>query len=127
MEIGFKVPKTIPNAIATAYPSLEVSNPELHVLPKWEQAEDLNIDATELGYLVDALVDGAYVTDFSIGGDKIDLRIMGETQIASRTQDLELLPLATSEGEVVPLGAIADIELSTGPNQINHSERRYIK
>jgi HAE1 family hydrophobic/amphiphilic exporter-1 len=123
-SIRDKVPKTIPGAIATAYPSLEMSNPEVHVLPKWEQAADLDIDATELGYLVDALVDGAYATDFSTGGDKIDVRIMGEAHLSSRTQDLEMLPLATSEGAVVTLGAIATIELSTGPNQINHRERR---
>ncbi|MAD80530.1 MAG: acriflavin resistance protein [Planctomycetaceae bacterium] len=123
LHIRRKVPGAIRDAIATAYPSLEES-PELHVLPKWEQAEDLGIDATELGYLVDALIDGAFATDFSTGGDKIDLRIMGEAQLAGRTQDLETLPLATPGGGVVPVGAIADIELSTGPNQINHSERR---
>ena len=77
----------------------------------------------QLGYLVDALVDGAYAADYSIDGEKIDLRIIGRGGIATRTQDLDSLPIATQTG-VVPLSALANIELSTGPRAIRHLERR---
>ena len=53
-------------------------------MPKWEQAADMQLTAADLGYAVDALVDGAYATDYYTGGDKIDLRIVGEEQFAKQ-------------------------------------------
>ena len=52
------VSQLMPKAQVIPKPSLDLSNPELHVIPKWEQAADMNITAAELGYMVDALVDG---------------------------------------------------------------------
>ena len=114
----------IPGAQAIPQPSLDLSNPEVHVTPRWEQAADLRMTADELGYAVDALVDGAYATDFYSGGDRIDLRIMGETAFASRTQDLGNLPVAMPTGQLIPLAAVADVRLSSGPEQINHRTRQ---
>ncbi|HTI50635.1 MAG TPA: efflux RND transporter permease subunit, partial [Planctomycetaceae bacterium] len=118
-----KMVQLIPGAQAFPKPSLDLSNPEVHVVPKWEQAADMQMTADELGYAVDALVDGAYATDFYSGGDRIDLRIMGEERFARRTQDLDSLPIVTRTGELVPLSAIADIRLRSGPEQINHHTR----
>ena len=91
-------------------PSLDLSNPEIWIIPKWEQAADLQLSAADLGYAVDALVDGAYATDYYSGGDKIDLRIVGEEQFAKSSQSLASLPIATPTGQLVPLEAIATID-----------------
>ncbi len=119
-----KVKQLIPEAQARPIPSLDLSSPEVHVLPKWEQAADLGIDAAELGYTVDALVDGAYASDYYRGGDKIDLTIIGQERFANRTQDLESLVLAAPDGQLVPLNAVAQVKLSSGPEQVNHRERQ---
>lgn len=119
-----QVRQLIPEAQVIPRPSLDMSNIELHVIPKWEQAADLHLSAQDLGYTVDCLVDGAYATDYFIGGDKIDLRIVGEERFARRTQDVKALPIVMPGGELVPLGALADVKLSTGPEQINHRSRQ---
>ncbi|HEX5136214.1 MAG TPA: efflux RND transporter permease subunit [Planctomycetota bacterium] len=113
-----------PGAVAIPQPSLDLSSPEVHVVPKWSQAADLEMSAADLGYAVDSLVDGAYATDYFEGGDKIDLTIVGDERFSGRMQDLEDLPIATPAGRLVPLRALADIELSSGPEQINHRERQ---
>ncbi len=113
----------IPGAQARPIPSLDLSSPEVHVEPKLVQSADLAISATDLGYIVNALIDGAYATDYFLGGDKIDLVILGSTNYSSRTQDLEGLPVATATG-VVPIAALAKVQLSSGPEQINHRERQ---
>ncbi|MBX3442087.1 MAG: efflux RND transporter permease subunit [Planctomyces sp.] len=105
-------------------PSLDLSNPEVHVVPRWDQAADLQITARDLGYSIDAFVDGAYATDYFQGGEKIDLRIMGEERFAIGSQKLRQIPIATPTGQLVPLQAIADIELRSGPEQINHRTRQ---
>ncbi len=119
-----QVSQLIPKAQALPLPSLDLSSPEVHAKPRWEQAAELGLSADEIGYAIDALVDGAYATDFFVGGDKIDLSIVGREDLAQRTQDLESLPIATRTGRVVSLGAIADLSLQSGPEQINRRERQ---
>ncbi len=112
-----------PTAQARPVPSLDLSSPELHVIPHLMQAAEMGVSSTDLGYTVDALVDGAYATDYFLDGNKIDLTIMGETRLAESSQDVRALPIATPIGELVPLIALADVELSSGPEQVNHRER----
>jgi HAE1 family hydrophobic/amphiphilic exporter-1 len=119
-----QVMAVVPRAQARPIPSLDLSSPEVHAVPRWEQAADMGVTAEDLGYAVDALVDGAYATDYYLGGDKIDLTIMGEEQFATRTQDLGALAIATPHGELVSLSAVADIKLSSGPEQVNRRERQ---
>lgn len=114
----------IPAAQVRPVPSLDLSSPEIHIDPKWEQAAEMGVNASDLGYIVDALNDGAYAGDYYFGGDKIDLTILGGAGFASRTQDLPGLPVATPSGDLVPLEALARVTLRSGPEQINHRERQ---
>lgn len=122
-QVGNPDDPVVPGAQSRPVPSLDLSAPEIHAIPKWEQAADMGFSATDIGYTVDALVDGAYATDYFLGGDKIDLSIVGEERFATQTQDLASLPMATPHGELVTLAAVADIVLASGPEQINHRER----
>ena len=114
----------MPTAQVFPQPSLDLANPEVWVIPKWEQAADMQVSAADLGYTVDALVDGAYATDYYLGGDKIDLRIVGKEQFAKSSQALKSLPVATPTGQLVPLEAVAHVEVKSGPEQINHRTRQ---
>ncbi|TWU15242.1 efflux RND transporter permease subunit [Allorhodopirellula heiligendammensis] len=114
----------VANAQARPVPSLDLSNPEVHVKPRLIQSEQMGFNASSLGYAVNALVDGAFAADYFIGGDKIDLTVIGNPDVASRLQDLDSLPIATSWGGLVPLSSLATIEPASGPEQINHRERQ---
>lgn len=113
----------LPGAQVQPVPSLDLSSPELHVEPKLLQSAEMGMNAADLGYTVDALVDGAYASDYIQGADKIDLSIRGEEQFAQQTQDVARLPISTPSGQLVPLEALATVALSSGPEQINHRER----
>jgi HAE1 family hydrophobic/amphiphilic exporter-1 len=118
-----KTKQIFPTAQARPVPSLDLSSPELHVSPQLMQTAEMGVSSTDLGYTVDALVDGAYATDYYLDGDKIDLTIKGEGRLAKSSQDIRALPIATPIGELVPLVALADVRLSSGPEQVNHRER----
>jgi HAE1 family hydrophobic/amphiphilic exporter-1 len=118
------VMQKIPGAQARPVPSLDLSSPEMHVVPKWEQAADMRVSARDLGYTVDALVDGAYAGDYYHQGDKIDLTIIGREEFASRTQDLATLKIATPSGHLAPLAAVAKVDYQSGPEQVNRRERQ---
>ncbi|QDU61748.1 Efflux pump membrane transporter BepE [Planctomycetes bacterium Pan216] len=113
----------MPDAQARPVPSLDLSSPEMHIRPKLIQAAQMGVNSSDLGYAANALIDGAYAGDYFLEGDKIDLTILGQEQFAQRSQDVRALPVATPIGAVVPLEALASIQLSSGPEQINHRER----
>ena len=117
------VKRAIVDVQTSAVPDPSIENPEIHVKPRWERTAELGIDATELGNVVDTLVDGAYATEYAIGGEKIDLRMIGGREL-THIQDLQSLPVATEHGGIVPISALADIEISSGPTSIRHLERR---
>ena len=117
-------PQLIPGARSFPRPSLDLNSPELHVLRKSEQAADMGISTQELGYTVDALVDGAYATDYYVGGDKIDLTIIGNEQFIEHTHDLAQLSVATASGDLARLDGMADVIYAGGPEQINRRERQ---
>lgn len=114
----------IPDAQAVPQPSLDLSSPEIHVRPRREQARHNSMSGSELGYTVNALVDGAYVGDYIIGGNKIDLRIIGDEEKLTRTQEIAWLDIVTPSGQTVPLKAIAYVGMDSGPEQVNHRERQ---
>lgn len=109
---------------ARPVPSLDLSSPEVHVRPKLMQAAQMGVGTRELGYAVNALVDGAYAGDYFLGGDKIDLTIAGKSTFSKDIQSLRAMPIATPIGELIPLEALATIEMGSGPEQINHRERQ---
>ncbi len=113
----------IPEAQVRPVPSLDLSSPELHIEPKLVQAAEMGVSSADLGYTANALIDGAYAGDYFLEGKKIDLTIVGETHFADTTQKIGALPIATPGGELVPLAALADVNISSGPEQINHRER----
>ena len=111
-------------AQARPVPSLDLSSPEVHVTPRRVEAAEYGINASDLGYTVNALIDGAYAADYYQGGTKIDLTIKGQDEYAKQTHDVESLPIATPAGRVVPLISLADVELQSGPEQVNRRERQ---
>ena len=123
-EVMNRVAEVIPDAQAKPEPSLDLSSPEIHVLPRREQAADMGMSAEDVGYTVNALIDGALAGDYFLGSDKVDLRIIGQDEFAGHTEDIDSLPIAVPTGQVVPLGAIANVQFSSGPEQINHRERQ---
>jgi len=128
VQLGARVmgmlPAATPGSQNLPKPSLDLSSPEVQLVPRFEQAADMQIDARQLGYMVDCLVDGGYATDYFLGSDRIDLVIKGDDRFVQRTQDLRGLPVVTPGGQLVPLESLAEIrEFSSGPEQILHRER----
>ncbi|QDT92092.1 efflux RND transporter permease subunit [Gimesia algae] len=114
----------IPDAQVRPVPSLDLSSPEVHIKPKLVQAAEMGVSSADLGYMANALIDGAFAGDYYLGGDKIDLSIVGESRHIQNTQDVKAISVATPIGQLVPLEALANIEIASGPEQVNHRERQ---
>ncbi|NIP38459.1 MAG: MMPL family transporter [Candidatus Dadabacteria bacterium] len=123
-KIFFSVMKSFPDGQWRPIPSLDLGNPEVQVITNRERAADVGITNEELGFNVNALVDGVQVSDFLIGGDGIDLVIRGEDKYSSRTHEIENLYINSSSGELFTIGSVAKVNVTNGPEQINHYERQ---
>lgn len=87
--------------------SLTLGQPMLEVHPDWERAAELGISPGDLGYTVWAYSDGAFVDEFFLGDDEIDIFLYSTAGNIDRPQDLEQLMLYSPSGGIVPLSAVA--------------------
>ncbi len=87
--------------------SLNMGQPMLEVRPDWERAAELGIGPGDLGYSVWAFSDGAYVDEFFLDDDEVDIFLYSTTGNIERPQDLERLMLYSPRGGVIPLNAVA--------------------
>jgi HAE1 family hydrophobic/amphiphilic exporter-1 len=115
---------TMPGVQAQPIPSLDLGNPEIRVVPDRERAAELGLTAQEIGFALNALVDGVKVSEYQYQGRAIDLILRGTPQYASRSQDIAGLNLTTPTGRVVSIGDVSRVSETTGPTQVNHKERQ---
>lgn len=105
--------------------NFNLGRPEVQIVPNRERAADLGLTVQDIGLVVEACVDGAYVGDFELaGGDTIDIALYVEGEQDRPPQALADVPLYTPVGQIVPLSAAADLVETTGPEQINHIDRQ---
>ncbi|MCH7824234.1 MAG: efflux RND transporter permease subunit [Acidobacteria bacterium] len=115
----------IPGAQLQPIPGLELGNPEVRVLPDRERAAEVGFTAQELGFTLNALIDGVKVSEYQYEGRAIDLVLRGQTRYRDhRTQDIENLVIATPSGGAVTIGDVARVVATSGPQQINRIERQ---
>ncbi len=90
-------------------PVLSLGQPLLEVRPRWEYAAEVGLSAEAFGYTISALIDGAFVDEFFLGDDKIDMFLYSNSGTAQNLDDINRLNIYTPTGAVVPINTIAEI------------------
>jgi multidrug efflux pump subunit AcrB len=88
-------------------PTLSLSQPLLEVRPNWDRAAELGLDAEDIGFTVAALTDGAFIDEFFLADDKIDVYLYSHHGSEATLDGLGDLPVHTPGGAVVPLSSVA--------------------
>ena len=89
--------------------TLSLAQPLIEVRPRWDRAAEVGMNAEEVGFTVAALTDGAYVDEFFLDDEKIDIYLYGAPGGVRNVEDIGRLPVYTSQGTVLPLSSIADV------------------
>jgi len=89
--------------------ALSLAQPMVEVRPRWARAAEAGLSAEELGFTVAALTDGAYVDEFFLDDEKIDVYLYGAPGSVRNLEDIGRLPVYTPQGTVLPLSSIADV------------------
>jgi multidrug efflux pump subunit AcrB len=89
--------------------SLSLDQPLIEVRPRWQRLAELNFSAAEFGYAVSALSDGAFVDEFFLDDDKVDIFMFSNAGAGQSLSQLSQSPVLTPTGAVLPLSALADL------------------
>ncbi|MBT3352148.1 MAG: efflux RND transporter permease subunit [Nitrospinaceae bacterium] len=103
--------------------SFDLGNPELQIHVDREKAADLGLSVTELGDIVETLVNGTRAGLFRDQGKELDIVLRGSQTRFTRTQELSQITLYTPDGRSVQLSEIAEIRQALGPTKIEHIDR----
>ena len=104
-------------------PSLTLDEPEIRITPNRLKLSDNGVTANELGLTLDALNDGVRIAEVSFEGKRLDLTLKGPDMENEYTQAIYDLPIVTQDGRIVPVEALSDIEVTTGPAAIRRIDR----
>ena len=89
--------------------SLTLSQPLIEIKPRWQRLNEVGMSNSEFRYSVSAISDGAYVDEFILNDDKVDIFLFSGAGNQQNLEQLARAPLVTSNGEVLPLNALADL------------------
>ncbi len=115
-QAGYQRPRSSP-------PSFDLGRPEIQLVPDPDKAADLQLDVSDIGFVVRACIDGAFVGEFNDRGDKIDMVIKVARAKNASTRDIEQTPIFTPSGHIVPLSAAVRFQQTTAPQQISRIEQ----
>jgi multidrug efflux pump subunit AcrB len=98
--------------------TLSLSQPLIEVIPDWERASEVGMTTQDFGYTIAALTDGAFVDEFYMDDDKIDIYLYSKAGRDATLDSLNQISVYTPIGAVVPLSSIARIEETVDTNII---------
>lgn len=104
--------------------SLSLSQPLVELRPDWRRASELGLSAQDIGFTVAALTDGAFVDEFLLNDDKIDIYLYGRAGAEATLDTLSQVTLYSSAGAVVPLSSVVDIVERVDTNLIRRVDGR---
>jgi len=104
-------------------PGLELGAPEIRVTPDLRRLAKAGLSARDLAVSIDVMNDGARVDEINLGSRRIDLTLMGPEGLVTNTQGINMLPIVTGTGLVLPADSLATVELTNGPTEILHVDR----
>jgi len=100
-------------------------NPQNYNLkqPEWQievnrRGRELGLRTQAVGTAVRALFDGAFVDDFLLDGDMVDMVLLPSGGRLDYKEQLATIPIATPAGPVVPMESVVDVSSRLAPQDI---------
>ena len=100
----------------------EPGSPEVQVDLDRERAANLGLTAADIGQALRRKISGEVVGQFREGEERIDIRLRALEPFRDRAAEVEDLRLRLADGTVVPVSAVANVEVGRGPAAIYRAE-----
>jgi len=103
--------------------NLRVNKPEITIEYERDRAEDLGIPIADISGALQALLGGQRVSTFTRNNKLYDVIVQLEAEERATPRDMTGIYVRGRDGALVSLDAVARIEETVGPRQLNHYER----
>ncbi len=114
-ELGYRYPSATPA-------NFSLGRPEVQLVPDRAKAADLGLDVRDLGFIVNACIDGAFVGEYNDSGDKVDLVLTIAGTGDANMKEIGQIPIYTPSKKTVPIASAMDFRRTTAAQQITHIE-----
>ena len=105
-------------------PSLEISYPEVSIVPDKRKLVANGLNEHDLGVYIDILMDGRQIDEFKPDGKrKRDLVLKGDDAEFRSPEDILNSTIVNRSGELIRIGDVATTHYSRGMTQVDHYER----
>jgi len=105
-------------ALARVFTTFGAATPQIYLKLDRERAQALGISISDIFSALQTSMGGYYANDFNLFGRTWQVKVQAEADDRQKMTDVYKVRLRTKDGDLVPLQAVADIELVTAPAQI---------
>lgn len=114
-----------PGTVQPTPSNFNVPTPEHRLVPDPVRIREAGLDFDDLAFATSTAGDGAIIGDYRLGGDAIDLKLIARDALEpGALERVGLMPIATSDGTVVPLASLVRQTPVNAPQQIHRVGRQ---
>jgi len=106
--------------------TVESGNPEIQILFDQERAANLGLEVRELADRVVSSVRGSVATRYKLREKKIDVLVRSVDTRAASVDEIRQLIINPESAQPIPLSAVADVQLATGPAEIRRTRQERV-
>ena len=96
--------------------------PEIQLIPNRDQMNLSGVSVASLGSLVNTMMNGTTVAQYSEGGKRYDI-VVSLQKTANEVHDMENIFISNIKGNFLPISKLVKYENATTLQQINHTNR----
>ncbi len=104
--------------LAGVFTTYGAATPQIELKIDRERAQALGIGISDIFSALQTSMGGNYVNDFNLYGRVWQVKVQADASDRSTVNDVYRVRLRTKDGDLVPLQAVANIELVTAPSSV---------
>ena len=104
--------------LAGVFTTYGAATPQIELKIDRERAQALGIGISDIFSALQTSMGGTYVNDFNLYGRVWQVKVQADASDRSRVNDVYRVRLRTKDGDLVPLQAVANIDLVTAPSSV---------
>jgi hydrophobe/amphiphile efflux-1 (HAE1) family protein len=114
-------------ALAGVYTTYGASTPQVYLQLDRERAETLGVSIGDIFTALQTTMGGTYVNDFNRFGRTWQVKVQADASDRKGVEDIFRVRIRTAQGDLIPLRAVANVELITAPSSIvRYNNRRSV-
>jgi len=115
----------IPSAQIRPRPAVDMLYPEATFRPSYQRLKDAGMTPEQLGNAVQTYVDGRKAGEFNDSRlGNIDIMLKIPDTVTENPEDVASLPVIASDGRIMPISNVANLEIAYGMEGIRRYERK---